>query len=49
MHFVHIVKSCTNIFVFVHKIQSQIIRNHSKALPFGIKFIRFYDIIGKER
>ena len=32
----------------MHKIQSQIIKNHSKALPFGIKFIRFYDIIGKE-
>ena len=33
----------------MHKIQSKIIKNHSKALPFGIKFIRFYDIIGKER
>ena len=33
----------------MHKIQSKIIKNHSKDLPFGIKFIRFYDIIGKER
>jgi len=42
--------SHAQIFLFfVHKIQSQIIKNNSKALPFGIKFIRFYDIIGKER
>jgi len=42
--------SHAQIFLFfVRKIQSQIIKNHSKDLPFGIKFIRFYDIIGKER